>query len=108
MLPFEKQKYLSKTFTHDLFLSFAKNFHIFLKYVVICKIVNGIYYYSLFFENNGFETKIKEHKLNSKTSDAIALSVRSKLIYIQQHIYLTKQECILKIDDLLIRKKIIV
>ncbi|WP_185876996.1 bifunctional nuclease family protein [Blattabacterium cuenoti] len=75
----------SRSFTHDLFLSLAKGFHIKLKAVVIYKLVNGIFFSYLMFEKeNCFDSEEKEiskkerieHKINSKTSDAVALAVR--------------------------------
>ncbi|WP_185858120.1 bifunctional nuclease family protein [Blattabacterium cuenoti] len=81
----------SRSFTHDLFLSFAKVFHIRLKAVVIYKLVNGIFFsYILlegdFIEEEGKKIEKKEHKIDSKTSDAVALAVR-----FQAPIYTTKE-----------------
>ncbi|WP_341665895.1 bifunctional nuclease family protein [Blattabacterium cuenoti] len=81
----------SRSFTHDLFLSFAKKFHIILKAVVIYKLVNGIFFSSILLEEGSDiekEKKIdkKEHKIDSKTSDAIALAVR-----FQAPIYTTRE-----------------
>ncbi|AFJ90639.1 bifunctional nuclease family protein [Blattabacterium sp. (Blaberus giganteus)] len=81
---------LSRSFTHDLFLSFAKEFHIILKAVVIYKLVNGIFFSYILLEGNGIEEegkiKKKEHKIDSKTSDAVALAVR-----FQAPIYTTRE-----------------
>ncbi|WP_185852934.1 bifunctional nuclease family protein [Blattabacterium cuenoti] len=71
----------SRSFTHDLFLTFAKVFHIRLKAVVIYKLVNGIFFSYILFEGEN-----KEHKIDSKTSDAVALAVR-----FQAPIYTTKE-----------------
>ncbi|WP_185871807.1 bifunctional nuclease family protein [Blattabacterium cuenoti] len=82
---------LSRSFTHDLFLSFAKEFHIKLKAVVIYKLVNGIFFSYILLEGDhiieeqGKKMK-KEHKIDSKTSDAVALAVR-----FQAPIYTTKE-----------------
>ncbi|AWU44397.1 bifunctional nuclease family protein [Blattabacterium punctulatus] len=72
---------ISKLFTHDLFLTFAKVFHIRLKSIVIYKLVNGIFFSYILFEKEN-----KEHKIDSKTSDAVALAVR-----FQSPIYTTKE-----------------
>ncbi|WP_185855666.1 bifunctional nuclease family protein [Blattabacterium cuenoti] len=81
----------SRFFTHDLFFTFAKVFYINLKAVVIYKIINGIFFSYLLFEKNDYykETKeLKEHKISSKTSDAIALAVRFKApIYTTKEIF---------------------
>ncbi|WP_185856919.1 bifunctional nuclease family protein [Blattabacterium cuenoti] len=83
----------SRSFTHDLFFSFSKKFHIRLKAVVIYKLVNGIFFsYLLLEEENdidiekGKKIDKKEQKIDSKTSDAIALAVR-----FQSPIYTTKE-----------------
>ncbi|WP_185866178.1 bifunctional nuclease family protein [Blattabacterium cuenoti] len=86
----------SRSFTHDLFLTFAKVFHIKLKAVVIYKLVNGIFFSYILFEGiegiegEGEEKKKKsekiEHKIDSKTSDAVALAVR-----FQAPIYTTRE-----------------
>ncbi|WP_341661751.1 bifunctional nuclease family protein [Blattabacterium cuenoti] len=81
----------SRFFTHDLFLSFAKKFHIRLKAVVIYKLVNGIFFSSILLEEGseieeGKKIEKKEHKIDSKTSDAVALAVR-----FQAPIYTTRE-----------------
>ncbi|WP_341662862.1 bifunctional nuclease family protein [Blattabacterium cuenoti] len=85
------KKDLDRSFTHDLFLSFAKEFHIRLKAVVIYKLVNGIFFSSILLEEGvdieeGKKIEKKEHKIDSKTSDAIALAVR-----FQAPIYTTRE-----------------
>ncbi|WP_185874006.1 bifunctional nuclease family protein [Blattabacterium cuenoti] len=75
------KKDTSRFFTHDLFLTLAKVFHIKLKYVVIYKLVNGIFFSYILVEG-----KNKEHKIDAKTSDAVALAVRFK-----SPIYTTKE-----------------
>ncbi|WP_341655935.1 bifunctional nuclease family protein [Blattabacterium cuenoti] len=83
----------SRSFTHDLFFSFANKFHIKLKAVVIYKLVNGIFFSSILLEEGsdidieeGKKIEKKEHKIDSKTSDAIALAVR-----FQAPIYTTRE-----------------
>ncbi|WP_341658513.1 bifunctional nuclease family protein [Blattabacterium cuenoti] len=80
----------SRSFTHDLFISFAKKFHIRLKAVVIYKLVNGIFFSSILLEEEndikGKKIEKKEHKIDSKTSDAVALAVR-----FQAPIYTTRE-----------------
>ncbi|WP_185863973.1 bifunctional nuclease family protein [Blattabacterium cuenoti] len=87
------KKDLSRSFTHDLFFSFAKKFHIRLKAVIIYKLVNGIFFSSILLveeggdiEEKGKKIEKKEHKIDSKTSDAIALAVR-----FQAPIYTTRE-----------------
>ncbi|WP_185872382.1 bifunctional nuclease family protein [Blattabacterium cuenoti] len=86
------KKDLSRSFTHDLFITFAKVFHIKLKAVVIYKLINGIFFSYILFEfedtyKNIIEGEKKiEHKIDSKTSDAVALAVR-----FQAPIYTTKE-----------------
>ncbi|WP_341659914.1 bifunctional nuclease family protein [Blattabacterium cuenoti] len=80
----------SRSFTHDLFISFAKKFHIRLKAVVIYKLVNGIFFSSILLEEEndieGKKIEKKEQKIDSKTSDAVALAVR-----FQAPIYTTRE-----------------
>lgn len=57
--------------THDLFVSFAEEFEINLKEVVIYKFEEGIFYSKIYFEKDG---EIKE--INSRTSDAVAIALR--------------------------------
>ena len=58
--------------THDLFITFMKKVNISLKEIFIYKYVDGVFYSELVFtdENN------EEIKIDSRTSDAIALAVR--------------------------------
>ena len=58
--------------THDLFVSFIHAANITLKEVNICRYEEGIFYAEIIF-NNG----IKDIFLDSRTSDAIALALRS-------------------------------
>jgi len=59
--------------THDLFLSFSRAFGVELKEVVINKLEEGIFYSELVF-GHGAETV----RLDSRTSDAVALALRFK------------------------------
>ncbi len=61
----------SRPLTHDLFKNFADNFKINLVEVIIYNLVEGIFFARLICEQNG-----KEVKIDSRTSDAIALAVR--------------------------------
>ncbi|MDR3339428.1 MAG: bifunctional nuclease family protein [Candidatus Symbiothrix sp.] len=58
--------------THDLFISFAKLLNIQLKEVFIYKYEDGIFFSELIFTDG-----IKNIRLDSRTSDAIALAVRT-------------------------------
>lgn len=58
--------------THDLFYSLMESLNIFLKEVVIYKYKNGVFYSRLLFEQN--ETEIS---IESRTSDAIGIALRS-------------------------------
>lgn len=57
--------------THDLFVNFIQSFQITLKEVFIYKFEDGIYYSELLFVNGD-----KMIKLDSRTSDAIAIALR--------------------------------
>jgi len=59
--------------THDLFVNFASSFNINLSEVIITKLDEGIFYAELVCEN--FANKIR---IDSRTSDAIALAIRFK------------------------------
>ncbi|MDC3336484.1 bifunctional nuclease family protein [Flavobacteriales bacterium] len=61
----------SRPLTHDLFKSFAKEFEIEVTEVIIYNLVEGIFYAKIMCLQNGREVKI-----DSRTSDAIALAVR--------------------------------
>ncbi|WP_185869776.1 bifunctional nuclease family protein [Blattabacterium cuenoti] len=80
----------SRSFTHDLFITFAKVLNIKIKAVVIYKLLNGIFFSYILFESDnedkGEKNIKKEHKIDSKTSDAVALAVR-----FQAPIYTTKE-----------------
>jgi hypothetical protein len=57
--------------THDLFKTFAENFEIGVKEVIIYNLVEGIFYAKLVCNNGA-----KEVEIDTRTSDAIALAVR--------------------------------
>jgi len=67
----EKDKMPPRPLTHDLFTSFALSFNIYLKEVMIHKLKEGIFYSYLVCELDG---EIK--RLDSRTSDAVALALR--------------------------------
>ncbi|HEC42423.1 MAG TPA: bifunctional nuclease family protein [Bacteroides sp.] len=59
--------------THDLFMNFAKSFHIDLLEVNVYKLEEGVFYSKLYCDNG--EQKIS---IDTRTSDAIALALRFK------------------------------
>ena len=59
--------------THELFLSFAEALHVSLKEIFIYKFEDGIFYSKLLFLQDD-----KQIVLDSRTSDAIALAVRTE------------------------------
>jgi len=61
----------SRPLTHDLFKTFAENFEIGIKEVIIYNLVEGIFYAKLVCNNGA-----KEVEIDTRTSDAIALAVR--------------------------------
>ena len=61
----------TRPLTHDLFKSFALAYDIYLKEVIIYNFHEGIFYAKLICEKDGVLTEI-----DSRTSDAIAISVR--------------------------------
>ena len=67
----EKEIKPPRPLTHDLFKTFAERYHVHLKQVIIHKLVDGIFFSSLIFEQNG----VKE-VIDARTSDAIAIAVR--------------------------------
>lgn len=62
---------MPRPLTHDLFLTVIKELGATLKKVLIYKVKDGVYYSYLFIEKEGGELKI-----DSRTSDAIALAMR--------------------------------
>ena len=67
----EKKIKTSRPLTHELFKSFADKFNIKLNHIIIHKLIDGV-----FFSNIVCEKKNKIIKIDSRTSDAIALSLR--------------------------------
>ena len=67
----EKKIKTSRPLTHELFKGFADKFDIKINHVIIHKLVEGI-----FFSNLVCEKDDKIIKIDSRTSDAIALSIR--------------------------------
>lgn len=57
--------------THDLFLNYSRAFGIEINEVVIYKLEEGIFYSELVCTKDG-----KQHRIDSRTSDAVALSLR--------------------------------
>ena len=61
----------SRPLTHDLFKSFGERFNIYVKQVIIHKLVDGIFFSSLICERDKIEELI-----DARTSDEIALAIR--------------------------------
>jgi len=59
--------------THDLFVSLASAYGIYLSEVIIYKLEEGIFYSKLYFVRNS-----KEIEIDARTSDAVALALRFK------------------------------
>lgn len=67
-------KYLPpRPLTHDLFLTVTRQFGIELKKILIYKAKDGVFYSFLYYDKDG-----EEYKIDSRTSDAIALALRYK------------------------------
>lgn len=62
---------MPRPLTHDLFLTLLKELGTNLMKVLIYKVKDGVFYSNLFLEKEG-----KEIKIDSRTSDAIALAMR--------------------------------
>lgn len=78
--------------THDLFVTFAQAFGIQLREVFIYKFEDGVFYSELLFDDG-----ITQVRLDSRTSDAIAIALRVKC-----DIYTTDQivaECGVVLED---------
>ncbi len=60
--------------THDLFFSFAEAFHIHIEEVIIYKLKDGIFFSELICDNGNNRIRI-----DSRTSDAVALALRFKV-----------------------------
>ena len=78
----EKKIKTSRPLTHDLLKSFANKFGIKLNHVIISKLKDGIFFSNIVCENNDDIIKI-----DSRTSDAIALSIRFNIpIFVKKDI----------------------
>lgn len=79
----EKNTQSSRPFTHDLFVDVAKAFRFSLKSVIIYKLFDGIFSSYIVFEGEEGQERI-----DSRTSDAVALSIRfGAPIYITREIF---------------------
>ncbi len=67
----EKEIKPPRPLTHDLFKNFSDRFQIFIKQVIIHKLVDGVFYSSIICERDKVEEII-----DARTSDAIALALR--------------------------------
>ena len=67
----EKELKPKRPLTHDLFKNFAERFNIYVKQVIIHKLVDGVFYSSLICERDKIEEII-----DTRTSDAIAMALR--------------------------------
>ncbi len=63
----------SRPLTHDLFKSFADAFKIKIREIVIYNLIEGVFYSKIVCEQDG-----KEIEIDARTSDAIAIGIRSK------------------------------
>ncbi len=107
-LALEKDITPPRPITHDLFSTFARTFKIIVKTIFIYKLVDGVFYSNILFQNT--ETD-EEHEIDSRTSDAIALAVRfdapiytTKEIMEKAGIYMEMKED--SLDDTAIEKAI--
>ncbi len=84
----------TRPLTHDLFVSLASMFNIYVTEVNIHKLEEGIFYSELVCDNGKIKTKI-----DARTSDAIALALRFRCpIYTTEHI-LSKAGIILDFEE---------
>ena len=78
--------------THDLFVNFATTFQIHLKEVFICKFEDGVFYSEMIFTDG-----LHEFRIDSRTSDAIAIALRMKSdIYVRESIL---KQCGIELDE---------
>ena len=80
--------------THDLFKSFCERFDIIVKQVIIHKLVDGVFYYSIICDRDGIEEII-----DSRTSDAIALATRFDAPIFTYENILEKAGIIIEIEE---------
>lgn len=72
----------SRPLTHDLFKAFVESFDVNLKEVVIYNLVEGVFYAKIICEREGSIVEI-----DARTSDAIAIGIRSECpVYTFEHI----------------------
>ncbi len=96
-LALEKDIQSPRPLTHDLFVSFAKEFNIEVSYVVIYKLEDGVFYSNIVFRPVGTN---KEIFIDSRTSDAIAIAIRfNALIYTSKEI-IDKAGIELELEDM--------
>lgn len=90
----EKEIKPPRPLTHDLFKTFADQYFIRIKQVIIHKLVDGVFFSSLVSEKEG-----KEEVIDARTSDAIALAIRFNApIYAYKDI-LDKAGIYLKVEE---------
>ena len=78
----EKKIKTSRPLTHELFKSFAEKFGIKFNHIIISKLKDGVFFSNIVCENNDNVIKI-----DSRTSDAIALSIRFNVpIFVKKNI----------------------
>lgn len=80
--------------THDLFKNMAMSFDIALLEVTIYKLEEGIFYSELLCEMNG-----KEVKIDSRTSDAVALALRFRCPIFTSEEILNKAGIVLDVEE---------
>ncbi|MAD96501.1 MAG: hypothetical protein CMB99_04155 [Flavobacteriaceae bacterium] len=90
----EKEIRPPRPLTHDLFKSFADTFSIFVKEVVIHKLVDGVFFSSLICIREG-----EEQTIDARTSDAIALAVRFDAPIFTYENILDKAGVYLKVEE---------
>lgn len=79
--------------THDLFVTFSHAFSIELKEVLIYKFLDGVFYSEMLFTNG-----VDEIRIDSRTSDAIAIALRVNCnIYIYEEIM---EECGVEMENM--------
>jgi len=62
---------ITRPLTHDLFVSLAENFEIYVEEVFIYQMIDGIFYARIIVRGNG-----KTIEVDSRTSDAVAIAIR--------------------------------
>jgi len=91
-----------RPFTHDTFKTVMDSFHLRLKEILIYNLVDGIFYAKLIVTDG-----ITEHEIDSRSSDAIALSLRYKApIYVYNFILDKASMPIEPIEDDLVEEEI--